>query len=167
MTYTLLVLAAAFLARGRARGPAGVARALLAAGLMLAPQLGPGTQTLVLSPDHTGTAVPVLLVWLLIDRAPARWYVPVLVWLALAWTAVADALTLFVAVIPLALVCALRVAQRALPTADREPVASIGHRDAEPTGAATASWRCWRPRSSRSRPSSPPPRSSRRPAAGR
>ena len=69
MTYTLLVLAAAFLARGRARGHAGLTRALLAAGLMLAPQLGPGTQTLVLSPDHTGTAVPVLLVWLLVDRS--------------------------------------------------------------------------------------------------
>ena len=111
MTYTLLVLAAAFLARGRARGPVGVTRALLAAGLMLAPQLGPGTQTLVLSPDHTGTAVPVLLVWLLIDRSPARWYVPVLVALALAWVSVADTLTLFIAAAPLALVCALRVAR--------------------------------------------------------
>ena len=77
---------------------------------MLAPQLGPGTQTLVLSPDHTGTAVPVLLVWLLIDRCPARWYVPVLVWLALAWISVADTLTLFVAAAPLALACAARVA---------------------------------------------------------
>jgi hypothetical protein len=111
MTYTLLVLAAAFLARGRARGPVGLARALLAAGLMLAPQLGPATQTLVLSPDHTGTAVPVLLLWLLVDRAPARWYVPVLVWLALAWVSVADTLTLFVAVAPLGLVCALRAAR--------------------------------------------------------
>jgi hypothetical protein len=114
MTYTLLVLAAAFLARGRASGPAGLARPLLAAGIMLAPQLGPGTQTLLLSPDHTGTAVPVLLVWLLIDRSAARWYVPVIVWIALAWTLVADTLTLFVAVIPLALVCAVRVARGAL-----------------------------------------------------
>ena len=111
MTYTLLVLTAAFLARGRATGPAGVSRALLAAGIMLAPQLGAGTQTLVLSPDHTGTSVPVLLIWLLIDRAPERWYVPVLVWLGLAWTAVADAMTLFVAVVPLAGV--LRVPGRA------------------------------------------------------
>jgi hypothetical protein len=111
MTYTLLVLAAAFLARGRASGPAGLARTLLAAGIMLAPQLGPGTQTLLLSPDHTGTAVPVLLVWLLIDRSAARRYVPVIVWAALAWTLVADTLTLFVAVIPLALVCAVRVAR--------------------------------------------------------
>ncbi len=114
MTYTLLVLAAALLARGRASGPAGLARPLLAAGIMLAPQLGPGTQTLLLSPDHTGTAVPVLLVWLLIDRSAARWYVPVIVWLALAWTLVADTLTLFVAVIPLALVCAVRGACGAL-----------------------------------------------------
>ncbi len=81
---------------------------------MLAPQLGAGTQTLVLSPDHTGTAVPVLLIWLLIDRATARWYVPVLVWLALAWVSVADTLALFVAVAPLALVCAVRVAHGVL-----------------------------------------------------
>jgi hypothetical protein len=121
MTYTLLVLAAAFLARGRTRGGEGVTRALLAAGIMLAPQLGPGTQTLLLSPDHAGTSVPVLLTFLLIDRAgylpggPPRLtpggagrYVPVLVWLALAWTALADAMTIFVAVIPLALVCAIR-----------------------------------------------------------
>jgi hypothetical protein len=114
MTYTLLVLAAAFLARGRARGRAGLTRALVAAGIMLAPQLGPGTETLVLSPDHTGTAVPVLLVWLLIDRSAARWHVPVLVWLALAWVSVADTLTLFIAVIPLALACAVRVARGVL-----------------------------------------------------
>ncbi len=34
---------------------------------------------------------------------------PVLVWLGLAWTALADAMTIFVAVIPLALVCVIRV----------------------------------------------------------
>ena len=37
-----------------------------------------------------------------------------LVWLALAWVSVADTLTLFIAVIPLALVCALRVARGVL-----------------------------------------------------
>ena len=114
MTYTLLVLAAALLAQGRGRGRAGLAAALLAAGIMLAPQLGPTVGTLLLSPDHTGTGVPVLLVWLLIDRSAARWYVPVLVWLALALISVADTLTLFVAVLPLALVCALRVARGVL-----------------------------------------------------
>lgn len=111
MTYTLLVLLAAFLARGRARGAAGLARALVAGGIMLAPQLGSGTGTLVLSPDHTGTGVPVLLILLLIDLAPARWYVPVLTGLGLAVAVLADAMALFVAVIPLALVCAIRVFQ--------------------------------------------------------
>ncbi|MGH3210899.1 MAG: hypothetical protein ACRDNO_24400, partial [Trebonia sp.] len=129
MTYTLLVLTAALLARGRARGTEGVTRALIAAGIMLAPQLGPGTQTLVLSPDHTGTSVPVLLVFLLIDRSGylararpggARWYVPVLVWLGLAWTSLADAMAIFVAVIPLALVCVLRIWHGL--ARDREPV---------------------------------------------
>jgi hypothetical protein len=118
MTYTLLVLTAALLARGRVSGTEGVTRALTAAGIMLAPQLGPGTQTLVLSPDHAGTSVPILLVFLLIDwpgyLAGARpggagWHVPVLVCLGLASTALADAMTIFVAVIPLALVCAIRV----------------------------------------------------------
>jgi hypothetical protein len=120
MTYTLLVLAAAFLAKGRATGKAGLIRALIAGGIMLAPQLGAGTQTLVLSPDHTGTSVPVLLIWLLIDRAPTRWYTPVLVWLGLALTALADALTLFIAVIPLALVCALRILRYVVR--NREPL---------------------------------------------
>jgi hypothetical protein len=134
LTYMLLVLTAALLARGREAGPAGRARALLTACIMLAPQLGPGTQTLLLSPDHTGTCVPVLLIFLLIDRAqpseatpsevrPAvrqaavrpsvRWLVPVLVWFGLTAAAVADAMTIFIAVIPLAVVCAARLRQTA------------------------------------------------------
>ncbi len=111
MTYTLLVLLAAFLARGRARGRAGLVRAAVAGGIMLAPQLGNGIGTLVLSPDHAGTAVPVLLVLLLIDLAGRRWYVPVLVWLALAWVVVADELVIVIGAIPLAVVCAVRAYQ--------------------------------------------------------
>ena len=78
MTYTLLVLLAALLAKGRAQGGAGLARALLAAGIMMAPQLS-ATSIVLLSPDHTGTAVPVLVAWLLIDRYPQtrpRWLIP-------------------------------------------------------------------------------------------
>jgi hypothetical protein len=107
MTYTLLVLLAALLARGNARGAAGLARALLAAGLMLAPQLS-ATAIVLLSPDHTGTAVPLLATWLLIDRARPRWYVPPLVGLLFAWTMVADSIVLITGIIPLVLVCALR-----------------------------------------------------------
>ena len=74
LTYTLLVLLAAFVARGRARGPAGVIRALLAAGVVLAPQPTGPTQVLLGSPDHLGTAVPVLVLLLLLEWAPPRWY---------------------------------------------------------------------------------------------
>src|SRR5215469_9241985 len=68
LTYTLLVLLAAFVARGRARGPEGVVRALLAATVMLAPQPTGPTVVLLGSPDHVGTAVPLLLLLLLLDR---------------------------------------------------------------------------------------------------
>jgi hypothetical protein len=57
-TYTLLVLAAFALARGPARGTEGMVRGVLAAGIMLAPQLGYGAFVLLLSPDHVGTQVP-------------------------------------------------------------------------------------------------------------
>ena len=110
MTYTLLVLLAAVLARGHAPPREGNARALLAAGLMLAPQLS-ATSILLLSPDHTGTAVPLLAIWLLIDRdpeTPPRWFVPVLVGLAFALVMVADSIVLLTGIIPLALVCVLR-----------------------------------------------------------
>jgi hypothetical protein len=55
--------------------------------------------------------VPVLVVLLFIDLAGERWYVPAVTGLALAWITIADAMALFVAVIPLALVYALRALQ--------------------------------------------------------
>jgi hypothetical protein len=103
MTYTLLVLLAAILAKGRVQGGAGWARALLTAGLMLSPQLG-ATSILLLSPDHTGTAVPLLVIWLLIDRAKPHWYVPVLVGLLFTVTMVGDSIILLTGIIPLVLV---------------------------------------------------------------
>ena len=107
MTYTLLVLLAALLAKGNARGGQGCARALLAAGLMLAPQLS-ATSILLLSSDHIGTAVPLLAIWLLIDRARPRWYVPVLVGLAFTVVMVADSIVLLTGIVPLTLVGAGR-----------------------------------------------------------
>ena len=107
MTYTLLVLLAALLAKGTTRGSEGRARALLAAGLMLAPQLS-ATSILLLSSDHIGTAVPLLVTWLLIDRARPRWYVPVLVCLLFTLTMVADSIVLLTGIVPLMLVGAGR-----------------------------------------------------------
>ena len=113
MTYTLLVLLAALLARGRARGRVGAMRALLAAGIMAAPQLS-ATQILLLGPDHTGTAVPVLVTWLIIDRVTpdrwqaARWAVPLSVFVLLSWTMTADSIVLITCIVPLVLVVLIR-----------------------------------------------------------
>ena len=107
MTYTLLVLLAGLLAKGRATGRQAAARVLIAAGIMLAPQLGNASYTLLLSPDHVGTGVPLLLLWLVIDRARPRWYVPVTAGLLLAWVQVADSLALIIGVIPLVIACAV------------------------------------------------------------
>ena len=109
LTYTLTVLLAALLARGRATGRAGVARALLAGGLMLAPGVVGGTQALLENPDHLGTAVPILTMLLLVDCAPERWYVPAAVCGLLAWTQVADQLTLVAAIAPVAVVAVVRL----------------------------------------------------------
>lgn len=113
MTYTVLLLLAAWLAKGSATGREGLIRALVAAVVMLAPAPGAGS-TLLLSPDHFGSTVPVLLAWLtaeplLADRAGrARWYVPPAVAIVLAWGQFADSLILVTGVAPMVIVCAAR-----------------------------------------------------------
>ncbi len=109
LTYTLDVLLAAFLAKGKATGREAVLRILLAAGIMFAPSLGAATTNLLLGPDHIGTAAPLMLAWLILDRARPRWQVPVAVAVILAWTLVADSMALTAAIGPLFAVCALRV----------------------------------------------------------
>ena len=111
ISYTLVVLTGAMLARGRATGREGVVRMLIAAGIMIAPQLGPGVFILVFQPDHIGTQAPLLLTWLVLDRFPRRWYTPVLVGVMLAWVEVADRLALLIGVAPLAAVAAIRAYQ--------------------------------------------------------
>ena len=102
LTYTLLILLAAFLARGRARGAEGWARALIAAGVMVAPQLGDGVHVLLAQPDHVGTQVLILGTFLVLERAPHRWYTPIAVWALLTVAIVADKITIVDAVVPLA-----------------------------------------------------------------
>jgi hypothetical protein len=108
-TYTLLVLAAGLLARGRATGRDGLIRFAVAAGIMLAPQFGNATHLLLSQPDHLGTQLPLLLLFLLLDRAPRRWYVPVTAGAVLTWVIIADQVALLDAVVPLVLVCGARV----------------------------------------------------------
>ncbi len=114
MTYTLAALLAVLVARGGFTSRAAVVRMAIAAGIMLAPQLGIGVSALLLSVGHIGTSVPVLLILLFLDRAPQRWYVPLLTALGLAWVLIADQIVLIVGVIPLALVCASRVIEGAV-----------------------------------------------------
>jgi hypothetical protein len=108
LTYTLLVLGTAWLARGRAAGSAAIARMLLAGGIMLAPQAA-AVPLLMLSPDHVGSAVPVLAVLLLLDRAPPRWWVPTLTGIVLTCALMADKVLIVTAVLPLLAICAGRV----------------------------------------------------------
>ena len=116
MTYTLVVVLAVLLAKGAdGKVPAREAwpRMLLTAGLVFAPQLGVGVFVLLLSLGHIGTAVPLMLTWLVMDRAGpegrlGRW-VPVVVGVLLTWVLVADPLVLVVGVFPLVAVCALRI----------------------------------------------------------
>jgi hypothetical protein len=122
LTYTLAMLLVALLAMGKTTGREAVARAAIAAGIMIAPQLDAGTYALLNSPDHLGTSVPVLLAWLIVDRARPRWYVPVVVGLILAWAQIADVLVLYVAVVPLAVVCSFRALRAKV--GQRQPLAS-------------------------------------------
>ena len=107
-TFTLLLLLAALLAKGRATGGRAVTAALITAAIMGSPQAGGGVFLLLLAPDHLGTCVPVLLAWLVLDRWPARWYVPVTVGTLLAWALVADQVVLLTGVLPLVAVCGIR-----------------------------------------------------------
>jgi hypothetical protein len=135
MTYTLALLFAVMLARSRSSGRQRLIRTLIAAGIMVAPQLGLGVLTMDLSVGHIGTAVPLLLIWLLLDGAspggrppgtpghggttrppvppgppgPPRVPVRALVAILLAWVLVADPIVYIVGIGPLGIVAALRV----------------------------------------------------------
>jgi len=108
-TYTVLVLLAALIAKGRATGREGLSRCLVAAGIMLAPQAGNGIAVLMGSPDHTGSTVPVLLAFLLIDRAGRRWFVPAAAGLILCLAIVADSIVMYTGVFAVIVTCLARI----------------------------------------------------------
>jgi hypothetical protein len=136
LTYTLTVLLAALLARGRAKGREGLVRALVAGGIMLAPSVLGGTENFLENPDHAGTAVPVLALFLLLDRAPERWWVPPVACVVLAAVQVGDQLGLVAATAPIAGVAALRLVMLALR---RRPLREYWY-DAALLAAAAASY---------------------------
>jgi hypothetical protein len=88
---------------------------------MLAPQPGIGVFVLVFSVGHIGTAAPVMLIWLVLDRfglterdgtAPTlrqRWYIPLIIAVLFGWALMADPLVLIIAIYPMLAVCLARV----------------------------------------------------------
>jgi hypothetical protein len=123
VTYTLLVLLAALLAKGRATGREGVVRALIASGILLAPQLDHGIALLIQQPDHIGTQVPLLAIFIVLDRAPRRWYTLVAITVMLTWVIIADRVAIFDAALPLVAVCGIRAFWALVH--DRKPLASL------------------------------------------
>jgi hypothetical protein len=145
LTYTLMVLLAAMLARGRAKGREGLVRALVAGAIMLAPSVLGGTEVFLENPDHAGTAVPILALFLLLDRASpedtgargyARWWVPAAACVVLAAVQIGDQLGLVAATAPIAGVAAARLATLALR---RRPLREYWY-DAALLAAAAASY---------------------------
>jgi hypothetical protein len=110
-TYTVLVLLAGIVAKGKATGREAAVRIALASGLMLAPSLGLSVRLLLGQSDHIGTGVPLLLIFLVLDRAPRRWWVPPVIGLLLSWVVIGDRVSILVAVVPIVAVCALRTYQ--------------------------------------------------------
>jgi hypothetical protein len=123
MTYALLVVLTAVLAKGKATGREALVRVLIPIGIMLAPTLGPILSSrgnslawIALSaPDHTGTQVPLVLIWLTLDRLRPRWWLPILVAVLLVWVEIADSTAIFEGAIPIAAVCVVRMYRRRGP----------------------------------------------------
>jgi hypothetical protein len=124
MTYTLMILVVAALAKGRATGKEAAVRVGVALAIMLFPAPGIGYMTLFSSPNHTGSGVPMVITWLVLDRAltahrePRRW-LPVAIALLLAWGEIGDPLVTFVGALPLVLVSAIRVIRAGVPWRQR------------------------------------------------
>ncbi|WP_173164746.1 collagen-like protein [Phytohabitans suffuscus] len=70
LVFTLVVLLVAAAAKGRATGREAAGRVGVAVAIVAVPALGHAATTLLTSPDHTGTAIPLLATWLVLERAP-------------------------------------------------------------------------------------------------
>jgi hypothetical protein len=107
--YTLLVVAACFLARGQARGIPALGRMAVTLLLLVAPAPGEAAELLLLGPFHAGTTLVVLLALLVLDRAGDRLPGAAAVGLLLTLAVFSDALALYVGVVPIIAVTLLRV----------------------------------------------------------
>lgn len=146
MTYAVLVVLTAVLAKGKATGREALVRVLIPVGIMLAPSLGPilssranSSAWIVLSaPDHTGTQIPLALTWLVLDRLRPRWWLPVLVAAMLTWAEIADTTAIFEGALPIAAVCAVRIYRRRGPLSAQWHDLSLAVGAIASAGASTA-----------------------------
>ena len=120
--YTLLVVVTALLARGTTRGGAGVIAAVVAAAILLAPGDIMSVSVLLGSPDHIGVGAAIGLTFLLVDRAPSRWWVAPAACVVLVWAQLDDPMASFAAAFALAVVCLGRAAVGLARTRDRAAV---------------------------------------------
>ncbi len=103
LTFVLLVIVVAV-----AAGPSWWAK-LLAVVVVGVPAMGIGTSVQLTSPDHTGTAIPLLLTWIVLDRFAGRGWVPWAVAGLLAWGQLSDPLVMYIGALPLVVVSAYRM----------------------------------------------------------
>lgn len=108
LVYTAVLFAACALAKAGTRGAQAAARVGVTALILVAPAPGTATGVLLLSPDHFGTSLALLLVLLLLDRRPTARSTSL--WLAagLAWAVVSDTTAVYLGVFPIAAVYAVR-----------------------------------------------------------
>ncbi len=120
LTYLIVTVIAVALALAGSRGLARVARCGVVVLVLTAAFLvESSTPYLLGAPDHTGTSVFLLVSFLLIDRAPARWYTSPLLLAILCAGQIGDATVRYVAVPTVVVVCGYRaVAARKVRTGD-------------------------------------------------
>jgi hypothetical protein len=113
--FTLLVLSACLLARGRAQGGVAVARMAIPLLLLVAAASGAAAHLVLLGPFHVGTALLLVLALIVVDRAGDRMLGIATVWALLTLAVLSDMLAVFVGVVPLSLVCGSRLIGRRAP----------------------------------------------------
>jgi hypothetical protein len=107
LTYTLCLLLVVLVAKGNATGREGAVRVAMSAGIALAP-LAIDKSTLLTNPDHTGSAVPILLMLLLLQSPSLRYRKLAITVVVLSVALISDQLTFVIGVAPLLIVCLLR-----------------------------------------------------------
>jgi hypothetical protein len=119
LTYLIVTVSAVAVALTDSRGLARVARCGVVVAVLTAMFHVENAPYLVGAPDHTGTSAFLLVSFLLIDRAPARWYMPPLLCAILCAGQIGDATVRYVAVPAVVVVCGYRaVAVRKARTDD-------------------------------------------------